>query len=216
MVEVLGPLAGGRGAERVAQLERADGLLGERARVAASYTERLGQAGGAVAGEGDEAGLVLPCADRGPERRSWFVYAVRLPRGADRDAVVADLSQRGVDIADYLVAASDPKVSNRTQAADFGVLIKGSFAPPVNLPFTSYGKAIKARDRFARPGSDAASPDDGPERGLGGRLVDGRRATAAPMPELAPVTSAQRPRGPSVMARFYPPRCPRGHSVRTG
>lgn len=86
----------------VAQLERADDLLGERARVAAAYTERLGQAGGAVAGEGDDAGLVLPCADRGSERRSWFVYAIRLPRGADRDAVVADLSQRGVQAKAYM------------------------------------------------------------------------------------------------------------------
>ena len=53
-------------------------------------------------GEGDPAGLVLPCADRGDERRSWFVYAVRLPAGADRDAVVADLAQRGVEAKAYM------------------------------------------------------------------------------------------------------------------
>jgi perosamine synthetase len=44
----------------------------------------------------------LPCADRDPERRSWFVYAVRLPAGADRDAVLADLDQRGVQAKAYM------------------------------------------------------------------------------------------------------------------
>jgi dTDP-4-amino-4,6-dideoxygalactose transaminase len=45
---------------------------------------------------------VLPCADQGEARRSWFVYAIRLPAGADRDAVVADLDQRGVDAKAYM------------------------------------------------------------------------------------------------------------------
>ncbi len=49
----------------VAQLERIDALLAERARVAARYGERLGAMGAARAGEGDPEGLVLPCADRG-------------------------------------------------------------------------------------------------------------------------------------------------------
>ena len=69
----------------IAQLERADALLGERARVAALYGERLAAIGASPAGEGDPDGLVLPCADRGAERRSWFVYVVQLPEGADRD-----------------------------------------------------------------------------------------------------------------------------------
>ena len=86
----------------IAQLERADQLLGGRAEAAALYTQRLGQSGAAPAGEGDPNGLVLPCADRGAERRSWFIYAVRLPAGADRDAVVADLSQRGVEAKAYM------------------------------------------------------------------------------------------------------------------
>ena len=72
----------------VAQLERLDEMLAERAERRRCYTERLAALDyGAPAGEGDPAGLVLPCADRGDERRSWFVYAVRLPAGADRDAV---------------------------------------------------------------------------------------------------------------------------------
>jgi perosamine synthetase len=87
----------------VAQLERVDDLLAARARVAAMYTERLAALDyGAPAGEADPAGLLLPCADRGDERRSWFIYAVRLPRGADRDAVVADLDQRGVQAKAYM------------------------------------------------------------------------------------------------------------------
>ena len=86
----------------VAQLERAGELLGQRAEAAAAYTERLAQSGAAPAGDGDAEGLLLPCRDREPERRSWFVYAVRLPRGADRDAVVADLAQRGVEAKAYM------------------------------------------------------------------------------------------------------------------
>jgi perosamine synthetase len=89
----------------VAQLEVLGQRLAERERAAALYTERLAALDyGAPAGEGDPAGLVLPCADRGEERRSWFVYAVRLPAGADRDAVLADLAQRGVEAKAYMPA----------------------------------------------------------------------------------------------------------------
>jgi perosamine synthetase len=35
-------------------------------------------------------------------RRTWFVYTVRLPAGADRDAVIADLDQRGISSKAYL------------------------------------------------------------------------------------------------------------------
>ncbi len=86
----------------VAQLERVDELLAARFRVAALYGERLGQMGGAPAGEGDSDGLVLPLADRGQERRGWFVYVVQLPQGADREAVIADLDQRGIAAKAYL------------------------------------------------------------------------------------------------------------------
>ena len=53
----------------VAQVERLDALLAERDRVARLYRERLA---------GIE-GLVLPCEDRGNERRSWFVFVVQVP-----------------------------------------------------------------------------------------------------------------------------------------
>jgi perosamine synthetase len=78
----------------VAQLERLDQLLAERARVAALYGEALG---------GVE-GLSLPCPDEGGDRRSWFVYVVQLPRGIDRDATVVAMRERGVDTKPYLPA----------------------------------------------------------------------------------------------------------------
>ena len=62
----------------VAQLERLDELLERRARVAALYERAASPASRACGCRG-------PGARRG-ERRSWFVYVVRLPEGADRDA----------------------------------------------------------------------------------------------------------------------------------
>ena len=63
----------------IAQLERLDEMLSDRARVAGWYGERLPALGAAEPGAGDADDLVLPLADRGAERRSWFVYIVRLP-----------------------------------------------------------------------------------------------------------------------------------------
>ena len=88
----------------IAQLERLDELLAARARVAALYTERLAELDyGAPAGRGRPG---RPACCRAPtasaERRSWFVYTVRLPAGADRDAVIADLAQRGVEAKAYM------------------------------------------------------------------------------------------------------------------
>jgi perosamine synthetase len=86
----------------IGQLERVSELLAERARVADLYGRALAAIGGRPAGEGPLDGLVLPCADRGQERRSWFVYTVRLPADADREAVIADLDQRGIAAKAYL------------------------------------------------------------------------------------------------------------------
>jgi perosamine synthetase len=89
----------------VAQLERIDALLEARGGAAAMYTERLASLpAGAPAGVGDPDGLVLPCEDRDAERRSWFIYAVRLPAGADREAVIAGLAQRGIESKGYMPA----------------------------------------------------------------------------------------------------------------
>ena len=78
----------------VAQLERLDDLLAGRRRVADLYREALG---------GLE-GLELPCPDAGGDVRGWFVYVVQVPRGVDRDRVVAGLRERGVDSKPYLPA----------------------------------------------------------------------------------------------------------------
>ena len=86
----------------IAQLERADRLLAERARVAALYRERLAEIGGVPADEGDRQGLTLPCADRGGERRSWFIYPALLPTDADRDAVIGELGRRGIEAKAYM------------------------------------------------------------------------------------------------------------------
>ena len=60
--------------------------------VAALYAEGL------AAIEGVEA----PSPGRGSERRSWFVYAVRLPAEVDRDATIARLAERGIATKAYL------------------------------------------------------------------------------------------------------------------
>jgi perosamine synthetase len=80
----------------LAQLERLDGMLADRARVAGSYRQAL--AGLA------ERGVGLPCEDSGGDVRGWFVFVVQLPAGADRDATVVALRERGVDSKPYLPA----------------------------------------------------------------------------------------------------------------
>ena len=76
----------------VAQVERLDALLAERDRVARLYRERLAAI----------EGLVLPCEDEGRERRSWFVFVVQVPEGADRDGVIAALADEGIASKAYL------------------------------------------------------------------------------------------------------------------
>jgi perosamine synthetase len=86
----------------IAQLERLDELLNARERVASLYRERLRQLGAEPAGEQDESDLVLPCDNRGDERRGWFVFCVRLPPAADRRAVIDSLAAQGVASKAYL------------------------------------------------------------------------------------------------------------------
>jgi len=56
---------------------------------------------GALALAGIE-GLEPPTGGRGRERRSWFVYVVRLPAQVDRNALIARLVERGVMAKAYL------------------------------------------------------------------------------------------------------------------
>ena len=41
-------------------------------------------------------------ATAGSERRSWFVYVLRLPADADRDGIIAELDRRGIDARPYI------------------------------------------------------------------------------------------------------------------
>ena len=86
----------------VAQLAHLDEMLAARASVAEMYTRRLTSAGAARAGEGNPDVLVLPCADRNEERRSWFVYVVQLPAGTQRREVIEGLAARGIEAKAYL------------------------------------------------------------------------------------------------------------------
>ncbi len=81
-----------RAAIGVGQLEKLDRILAGRAEVAARYTDLL---------DGID-GLGLPCPDDHEHVRSWFVYVVALPEGADRELVIASLERRGVQTARYL------------------------------------------------------------------------------------------------------------------
>jgi dTDP-4-amino-4,6-dideoxygalactose transaminase len=86
----------------IAQVERLGEMLNARDDVAALYRERLTQLGAEPAGEEDHDDLVLPCENRGDERRSWFVFCVQLPPDADRDAVISSLAADGIASKAYL------------------------------------------------------------------------------------------------------------------
>ncbi len=87
--------------------------------------------------------------------------------GTGERKVGEDLAQLAFDIADMMFAGSDPATSNTESAADFLTMIKGTFAPPVNLPFTAYGKAIRARDRLRDYLKKQVAANDGAGTALG-------------------------------------------------
>jgi perosamine synthetase len=76
----------------VAQVEKLDSLLDRRAAVARAYEEGLASI----------EGVRAPTPGRDSERRSWFVYTVRLPAGSDRDATISRLADRGIASKAYL------------------------------------------------------------------------------------------------------------------
>ncbi len=76
----------------IAQLEKLDAMLANRARVATLYEQGLAGIDG----------LRTPIPGRGDELRSWFVYTVQLPADADRDATISRLAERGVASKAYL------------------------------------------------------------------------------------------------------------------
>jgi perosamine synthetase len=76
----------------VAQIEKLDAMLARRGAVASLYEEGLAPI----------EGVSAPIASRGAERRSWFVYPVRLADRVDRDAVIARLGELGIAAKAYL------------------------------------------------------------------------------------------------------------------
>jgi perosamine synthetase len=78
----------------IAQLDRLDEMLADRARVAALYREALAGVDG----------LELPCVDTDGDSRGWFVFVVQLPKGVDRDGTVRTLAEAGIQSKPYLPA----------------------------------------------------------------------------------------------------------------
>jgi perosamine synthetase len=76
----------------LAQLDRLDGMLADRAKVAGWYRE-------ALTGIDD---LQLPCEDAGGEVRGWFVFVVQLPHRVERDDTIRALRELGVQSKAYL------------------------------------------------------------------------------------------------------------------
>ena len=76
----------------VAQVERLDSLIEARESVARLYAEMLA---------GDDR-VDLPSFSPEGERRSWFVYVVRLREGIDRDGVIERLAAMGIPSKAYL------------------------------------------------------------------------------------------------------------------
>jgi perosamine synthetase len=76
----------------VAQLEKLGRILAMRREVAFAYNRLLG----------DIPGVNLPLADGDGNERSWFVYYVVLDEGIDRNDVMLQLTERGVQCKPYL------------------------------------------------------------------------------------------------------------------
>jgi perosamine synthetase len=76
----------------IAQLEKLDKALALRSAAANRYAELLA----------DLDGVELVPADDDDHRRSWFVYVLALAPEIDRARVMADLRERGVDVAEYV------------------------------------------------------------------------------------------------------------------
>jgi perosamine synthetase len=78
----------------IAQLERLEQMLAQRAQRAELYRRALSQLDG----------LVLPCPDRDGDLRGWFVFVVQLPAASDRERVIGRLAEQGIQTKPYLPA----------------------------------------------------------------------------------------------------------------
>ena len=61
---------------------------------------------------------------------------------------VPELEAMSFALADTLFAGADPDVDNVEAAAQFGRFVDGMLALPLNLPFTTFGRSLKARDQL--------------------------------------------------------------------
>jgi dTDP-4-amino-4,6-dideoxygalactose transaminase len=75
----------------IAQLEKLDLMLSLRSQVAARYGRLLAEVDGVEA----------PALDDADHRRSWFVYVVLLAEDVDRERVIAELAEQGIETSRY-------------------------------------------------------------------------------------------------------------------
>jgi perosamine synthetase len=75
----------------IGQLEKLARILESRREVALRYDELL-----------RHVDVETPLPDDADHVRSWFVYVVKLPAGADRNRVMARLAEQGIATAPYL------------------------------------------------------------------------------------------------------------------
>jgi cytochrome P450 len=61
---------------------------------------------------------------------------------------VPELQSMCFDVANALFAGADPDTSDRGSFDAFARVSAGFLAPPIKLPFTKYGRALKARDEL--------------------------------------------------------------------
>jgi dTDP-4-amino-4,6-dideoxygalactose transaminase len=75
------------------QMQRLDSLLAQRDRVAGWYAERLAEI----------PAIQAPVTVPDTTRMSWFVYVIRLPREANRQAVAEKLVKQGIPVRPYFL-----------------------------------------------------------------------------------------------------------------
>jgi perosamine synthetase len=116
-----------RAAIGIGQLEKLEQILALRSSVAERYAGLLG----------DVDGLELPLENDDDHVRSWFVYVVALPEGSDREAVIAGLTERGVQTARYLPCIHLQAYMRETYGFREGLcpVAEGMSARTLALPF---------------------------------------------------------------------------------
>ena len=89
-----------------------------------------------------------PLPDDADHVRSWFVYVVKLPAGADRDGVMARLSEQGVASAPYL-----PSIHLQSYMRERYGFGEGMLPGERGLQRAHDGAAVPRAARARRPGA---------------------------------------------------------------